>query len=94
MDEGMAGPNHLAPDQRHHPGHHADIDTRWLDDDSMDLIAQTVEDFRGQRLSMVQSLRQFVLCYETVLEWIQRIQENGGGGPDAKGRGRSGSLAF
>ncbi|KAL2018973.1 hypothetical protein VTK56DRAFT_10198 [Thermocarpiscus australiensis] len=70
------------------------IDTSWLDDDSIDLIAQTVEDFRGQRLSMVQSLRQFVLCYETVLEWFSRIQERPGGGPDTRGRARSGSLAM
>jgi protein-tyrosine phosphatase len=70
------------------------IDTTWLDDDGIDLIAQTVEDFRGQRLSMVQSLRQFVLCYETVLEWIKRLQDSPGAGIDVKGRGRSGSLAF
>ncbi|KAI9843502.1 MAG: hypothetical protein M1838_002603 [Thelocarpon superellum] len=38
--------------------------------DGTDLIARTVEEFRDQRLSMVQSLRQFVLCYETVLEWL------------------------
>lgn len=71
-----------------------DIDTSWLGDDSVDLIARTVEDFRGQRLSMVQSLRQFVLCYETVLEWLLRLQQAGSGGHDARGRARSGSLAF
>jgi protein-tyrosine phosphatase len=73
------------------------IDMSWLDDDGLDLIAQTVEDFRGQRLSMVQSLRQFVLCYETVLEWIWRLQESdgaSGGGLDPRGRGRSGSMAL
>lgn len=69
------------------------IDTSWLNDEKVDLIARTVEDFRGQRLSMVQSLRQFVLCYETVLEWIGRLQERGGS-VDAKGRLRSGSLAM
>jgi protein-tyrosine phosphatase len=44
----------------------------WVhnDNDDIDLIANTVEDFRSQRLSMVQTLRQFVLCYESVLEWI------------------------
>jgi protein tyrosine phosphatase len=42
----------------------------WVGDDEMDLIAKTVEDFRLQRLSMVQSLRQFVLCYESVMEWL------------------------
>ncbi|KAL2131461.1 hypothetical protein VTI74DRAFT_5091 [Chaetomium olivicolor] len=99
MDEGIGGGDDC--------GHHNDnknnsttadksqdspvIDTTWLEDDSVDLIAQTVEDFRGQRLSMVQSLRQFVLCYETVLEWIRRLQESG---PNGGGRGRSGSLAF
>jgi len=97
MGEGATGPGPPGPltaDQRRHPEQHPDIDTSWLDDDSMDLIAQTVEDFRGQRLSMVQSLRQFVLCYETVLEWIRRLQENGAGGADTRGRMRSGSLAF
>jgi protein-tyrosine phosphatase len=92
MDEGPEGPS--TTDQHHDLDDDSDIDTGWLDDDSIDLISQTVEDFRGQRLSMVQSLRQFVLCYETVLEWIRRLQESGGGGADARGRGRSGSLAF
>lgn len=40
----------------------------WLRSDD-DLIAKAVEQFRGQRISMVQTLRQFVLCYEAVLEW-------------------------
>ncbi|KAF2444799.1 tyrosine-protein phosphatase non-receptor type 6 [Karstenula rhodostoma CBS 690.94] len=38
--------------------------------EDVDLIERTVEDFRLQRLSMVQSLRQFVLCYESVLEYL------------------------
>ena len=42
----------------------------WLARDDNDLVAKTVEDFRHQRLSTVQTLRQFVLCYESVLEWI------------------------
>ena len=46
------------------------IDGAWLLRDDLDLIEKTVEDFRHQRLSMVQSLRQFVLCYESVLEWL------------------------
>ncbi|KAL2166671.1 hypothetical protein VTG60DRAFT_2334 [Thermothelomyces hinnuleus] len=91
---GEANSDRLTADQSRPPEQSSDIDTSWLDDDSLDLIAQTVEDFRGQRLSMVQSLRQFVLCYETVLEWMRRIQEHGGGGTDAKGRERSGSLAY
>lgn len=76
------------------------IDTTWLDDDGLDLIAKTVEDFRGQRLSMVQSLRQFVLCYETVIEWIWRLEERshhtsaGGAGGRGSSRVRTGSLAL
>ncbi|KAJ5096248.1 hypothetical protein NUU61_005604 [Penicillium alfredii] len=42
----------------------------WIHDDRLDLIAKTVEDFRTQRPSMVQNLSQFVLCYESVLEWF------------------------
>ncbi|KAF2767597.1 hypothetical protein EJ03DRAFT_344460 [Teratosphaeria nubilosa] len=42
----------------------------WVKSDDIDLVEKTVEDFRHQRLSMVQSLRQFVLCYECVMEWI------------------------
>lgn len=80
--------------------HDEGIDTTWLDDDELDLIAKTVEDFRGQRLSMVQSLRQFVLCYETVIEWIWRMEERphtgaaGAGGRRGSSRVRSGSLAL
>lgn len=46
------------------------VEGSWTVKDDMDLIEKTVEDFRLQRLSMVQSLRQFVLCYESVLEWL------------------------
>jgi protein tyrosine phosphatase len=42
----------------------------WIGAEDLDLIEKTVADFRLQRLSMVQSLRQFVLCYESVLEWL------------------------
>jgi len=54
----------------------------WVHRDDIDLIANTVEDFRSQRLSMVQTLRQFVLCYESVLEWIvsQRLDRGRDGG--------------
>lgn len=44
-------------------------DDSWVFDDTVDLVAKTVEDFRTQRPSMVQNLSQFVLCYETILEW-------------------------
>lgn len=47
-----------------------DGDGSWVNRDDYDLIEKTVEDFRVQRLSMVQSLRQFVLCYESILEWL------------------------
>ncbi|KAI9738872.1 MAG: hypothetical protein M1818_005185 [Claussenomyces sp. TS43310] len=55
----------------------------WIFDQEVDLIQKTVEDFRKQRISMVQSLRQYVLCYETALEWLS--QQSG------SGRSRSGS---
>lgn len=42
---------------------------KWKYDGNLDLIAKTVADFRMQRPSMVQNLSQFVLCYESVLEW-------------------------
>ncbi|KAI4718276.1 hypothetical protein E4T48_05499 [Aureobasidium sp. EXF-10727] len=47
-----------------------EVDGKWVDDETQDLIEKTVEEFRKQRLSMVQSLRQFVLCYESVMEWL------------------------
>ncbi|KAK4938854.1 phosphotyrosine-specific ptp2-like protein [Elasticomyces elasticus] len=48
-----------------------DVDSGdWVDRDDVDLVAKTVDDFRHQRLSMVQNLRQFVLCYESVLQWL------------------------
>lgn len=59
----------------------------WVFDQDLDLIEKTVEEFRCQRISMVQSLRQYVLCYETVLEWIAQQQS----GPGRSGRDRSGS---
>lgn len=55
-----------------------DIDGKWLHRDDVDLVEKTVEDFRGQRISMVQSLRQYVLCYESVMEWL--VQEHAGAG--------------
>jgi protein-tyrosine phosphatase len=69
------------------------LDLSWVDDDCVDLIQATVEDFRTQRLSMVQSLRQYVLCYEAILEWVWRIQDRvGHGDGPSRGRARSGSL--
>lgn len=40
--------------------------------ESYDLVYRTVHDFRRQRLSMVQMLRQYILCYETVILWIHQ----------------------
>lgn len=61
-----------------------DID--WIFNDSIDLVEKTVESFRTQRISMVQSLVQYVLCYETVLEWVSQQRS----GSSAR-RERSGS---
>ena len=52
------------------------VEGSWVARDDIDLIEKTVEDFRLQRLSMVQSLRQFVLCYESIMEWLVE-QEQG-----------------
>lgn len=65
------------------------IDTSWLRGDTVDLIQKTVEDFRQQRLSMVQTLRQFVLCYETVLEWANRMNDRGANPLSGRARGSS-----
>lgn len=49
-----------------------DVDSEddWIRRDDIDLVTKAVEDFRHQRLSMVQNLRQFVLCYESILQWL------------------------
>ena len=47
----------------------------WATRDDVDLVEKTVEDFRHQRISMVQSLRQYVLCYESVMEWMVEQRE-------------------
>lgn len=57
--------------QNGHPGD-------WVYDENLDLVAKTVEDFRTQRPSMVQNLSQFVLCYESILEWV--VSQLGDGG--------------
>lgn len=50
-----------------------EVNGDWLNKQDIDFVEKVVEEFRLQRLSMVQSLRQFVLCYETVLEWIAQL---------------------
>ena len=56
----------------------ADDQGDWIYRDDIDLIAQTVNQLRTQRISMVQTLRQYVLCYEAVLEWFVRHQSRHG----------------
>ncbi|KAJ5731052.1 uncharacterized protein N7483_005560 [Penicillium malachiteum] len=48
----------------------------WINDTNRDLILKAVEDFRTQRPSMVQNLSQYVLCYESVLEWLVSRMDN------------------
>lgn len=52
-------------------------DGDWVCRDDVDLVAKTVDDFRRQRLSMVQNLRQFVLCYESILQWLAMQESEG-----------------
>ncbi|KAI1295110.1 hypothetical protein F5Y03DRAFT_310590 [Xylaria venustula] len=73
-------------------GNFKGVDAGWVGETELDLIQVTVEDFRKQRLSMVQSLRQYVLCYESITEWVWRLQEKINGGTNNRGRLRSGSL--
>lgn len=53
-----------------HDAMDVDSDDDWVKRDDIDLVAKTVDDFRHQRLSMVQNLRQFVLCYESIIQWL------------------------
>ncbi|KAH8164820.1 hypothetical protein CIB48_g3461 [Xylaria polymorpha] len=73
-------------------GNFKGVDAGWVGETGLDLIEATVEDFRKQRLSMVQSLRQFVLCYESITEWVWRLQDRNNTGANTRGRLRSGSL--
>ena len=55
----------------------------WTCNEEQDLIAKAVADFRTQRPSMVQNLSQFVLCYESVLEWVvAQMSEEEEDGPE------------
>ena len=47
----------------------------WMQNEQIDLIEHTVQAFREQRISMVQNLGQYVLAYETVLEWCTGLLE-------------------
>lgn len=44
----------------------------WVNRDDEDLVYKAVSEFRDQRISMVQCLQQYVLCYEAVLEWLAK----------------------
>lgn len=58
-----------------HPEPEGKPESAWVTRDDVDLVEKTVEDFRHQRISMVQSLRQFVLCYESIMEWMVQQRE-------------------
>jgi protein tyrosine phosphatase len=47
-------------------------DGDWINRDEDDLVFKAVSELRDQRISMVQCLQQYVLCYETVLEWLAK----------------------
>ncbi|TAQ91454.1 hypothetical protein B7494_g148 [Chlorociboria aeruginascens] len=68
-------------------------DQDWIFDQDLDLVQKTVEDFRGQRLSMVQSLRQYCLCYETILEWISQQYLGSGSRPSRERSGSDGGYS-
>ncbi|KAG1451151.1 hypothetical protein G6F56_008159 [Rhizopus delemar] len=42
-----------------------------------DILLETISCFREQRLSMVQTLRQFVFCYEAIWWWLLGYDPNG-----------------
>lgn len=73
-------------------GNFKGVDASWVGESELDLIEATVEDFRRQRISMVQSLRQFVLCYESITEWIMRSHDKNGDVTNNRVRHRSGSF--
>lgn len=54
------------------------IEGGWVHRDDQDLVEKTVEDFRHQRISMVQSLRQYVLCYESIMGWLVEQRKDSG----------------
>ena len=62
------------------PPGNEDPSSGWIYNDEKDLIAKAVADFRTQRPSMIQNISQYVLCYESVLEWVvtQLSEEDGG----------------
>lgn len=64
---GFFASQHQAPEEN--------VEDSWITRDDVDLVEKTVEDFRHQRISMVQSLRQYVLCYESIMEWIVEQRE-------------------
>lgn len=73
-------------------GKPTDPNSEWVFSQDIDLVQKTVEDFRGQRISMVQSLRQYVLCYESVLEWLAQHSTGGQARNSSRDHNRSGSV--
>jgi tyrosine-protein phosphatase 2/3 len=69
------GGSFFPPQQSSSSSNENSIDGNWVYRDDQDLVEKTVEDFRRQRLSMVQSLRQYVLCYESIMEWV--VEQHG-----------------
>ncbi|CAJ2510851.1 Uu.00g064760.m01.CDS01 [Anthostomella pinea] len=97
MDDGPLSPRTASQtcdaDGRKKARHYASggigsMEASWVGDNNLDLIESTVEDFRKQRLSMVQSLRQYVLCYESIAEWVWRLQDRSSGAIAGTGSGK------
>ncbi|GAB7363155.1 hypothetical protein MBLNU230_g3439t1 [Neophaeotheca triangularis] len=72
---GGGGGDFFTSQSSHVEAFEGDVEGPWVHRDDQDLIEKTVEEFRHQRLSMVQSLRQYVLCYESVMEWLVEQEE-------------------
>jgi protein tyrosine phosphatase len=68
--EMLKGQRTIKRSQAHEDAIDFDSDDDWLRRDDVDLVGRTLDDFRRQRLSLVQNLRQFVPSYETVLQWF------------------------
>ncbi|KAL4923261.1 putative protein tyrosine phosphatase (Pyp1) [Aspergillus undulatus] len=67
--------------QRDQPGgqHEGRSFDQLLGGGQLDLVSKTLSDFRTQRPSVVQNLSQYVLCYESILEWAAaQMSENPG----------------
>lgn len=93
MNSGVTPMELSSTEKSDYMGSKGDIGNDWVFNPNIDLIEHTVEDFRKQRISMVQSLRQYVLCYETVMEWLNEQRTKKARGPQLETE-RSGSLSL